>query len=346
MIGWNNTLYDLSDNFASKPFSTKRGGMTAPVPPPDYDPRAFPPVAVTVDIVLFTIRDDELQLVLVKRGEEPFRGAWALPGGFVRPDEDLAQAAARELAEETAISRHPDWLEQVRAYGGPERDPRMRVVTVAFGAICADLDLPLPQGGGDAAQADLFPVSDVEHGRVRLAFDHGRIVRDALERLRARIETPAVAARFCPPEFTIGQLRRVHEAVRGTKLNPGNFLRRVRDNPWLARTNRPTVSGAAGGRPASVWTLGEGPPRPPVRSAAPEGASARPAASGACFVYQDDPTNRARIHAETCPYFVNRKRETRADNGWHGPFASVDEAWAKIRTLNKRDSGACRHCLG
>ena len=318
--------------------------MTAPVPPSAYDPRAFPPVAVTVDIVVFTIRDDELQLVLVKRGEEPFRGDWALPGGFVRPDEDLAQAAARELAEETAISRRPDWLEQIRAYGAPERDPRMRVVTVAFGAICADL--PPPRGGGDAARADLFPVSDVESGRIRLAFDHGRIVRDALERLRARIETPAVAARFCPPEFTIGQLRRVHEAVRDTKLNPGNFLRRVRDSPWLARTDRRTVSGAAGGRPASVWTLGEGPPPPPARSAAPERPAARPAAPGACFIYEDVPTNRARIHADTCPYFVNRKRETRAENRWHGPLASLEEAWEKVRTLNKRDSDACRHCLG
>ena len=316
--------------------------MTAPAAPPAYDPRAFPPVAVTVDIVVFTIRGDELQLVLVKRGEEPFRGTWALPGGFVRPDENLAEAAARELAEETAISRHPDWLEQVKAYGGPERDPRMRVVTVAFGAICADL--PPPRGGGDAARADLFPVSDVERGRIRLAFDHGRIVRDALERLRARIETPAVAARFCPPEFTIGQLRRVHEAVRGRKLNPGNFLRRVRDSPWLARTDRPTVSGAAGGRPASVWTLGEGPPPPP--SAARERPSARLVEPTACFIKEDDPTNRARIHAETCPYFENRKRETRPDNRWHGPFASLKEAWVKVRALNKRDSGACQHCLG
>lgn len=319
--------------------------MTAPVLPPAYNPRAFPPVAVTVDIVVFTIRDDELQLVLVKRGEKPFRGAWALPGGFVRPEEDLAQAAARELAEETAVSQPVGWFEQIGAYGEPGRDPRMRVVTVAFGAICADL--PPPRGGGDAAEAGLFPVSAVERGRVHLAFDHNRIVQDAVERLRARIETPAVAARFCPPEFTIGQLRRVHEAVRGTKLNPGNFLRRVRYSPWLVRTDRPTVSGTAGGRPASVWTLGEGPSPPPEVQATAGLRSTRQAAeSAACLIYEDDPTNRARIHSESCPYYRNRKRDTRPDNRWHGPFASLEEAKVRVRALNKRDAGVCQHCLG
>ena len=319
--------------------------MIATIPPSAYDPHAFPPVAVTVDIVAFTIRDDELQLVLVKRGEEPFKEAWALPGGFVRPDEDLAQAAARELVEETAVSRPADWLEQIRAYGDPERDPRMRVVTVAFGAICADL--PTPRAGGDAAEARLFPVSEIERGHVRLAFDHPKIVQDALERLRARIETPAVAARFCPPEFTIGQLRRVHEAVRGRKLNPGNFLRQVRHSPWLARTGRPSFSGVAGGRPASVWTLGEGPAPPPPAQAAPEPQAARRAdESPACFIYEDDPMNRARIHAETCQYYVNRRRDTRPDNRWHGPFASLTDARVTLRALNKRDDGICQHCLG
>jgi hypothetical protein len=216
----------------------------------------------------------------------------------------------------------------------------MRVVTVAFGAICTDL--PQPRGGGDAAHAALFPVSEVDGGRVHLAFDHARIVRDAVERLRAQIGTPAVAARFCPPEFTIGQLRRVHEAVRGTKLNPGNFLRRVRDSPWLARTDRPTVSGAAGGRPASVWTLRQGPPPSPALAR----LRARRGELGALFIYEDDPINRARIHVESCRYYQNRKRVTRRDNRWHGPFASLEEAWENVRALTKRDTGICQHCLG
>lgn len=295
--------------------------MTPQGPAPAYDPRAFPPFAVTVDIIVFTIRDDELRLLLVKRGEEPFRGSWALPGGFVRPDENLRQAAARELAEETGVPR-PGWLEQIQAYGNPDRDPRMRVVTVAYGAICADL--PQPRGGGDAEGAGLLPASEIESARVRLAFDHATIVGDALERLRARIKTPAVAARFCPPEFTIGQLRRVHEAVLSTRLNPGNFLRQVRRHPELTRTGRSSVPGATGGRPAAVWTLGEEP---------------------ALFVKEDDPTNRARIHAATCSYYVNRQRPTRPDNRWHGPFASLEEAETKLRKLNKRDSGLCQHCF-
>ena len=328
--------------------------MTATSLQPAYDPRAFPPVAVTVDVVVFTIRDDELQLMLVERGEAPFRGAWALPGGFVRPDESLAEAAARELAEETAVSRPPGWLEQIGAYGDPDRDPRMRVVTVAFGAICADL--PPPRAGGDAVGARLCAVSEIENGRVPLAFDHERIVADALRRLRARIRTPAVAARFCPREFTIGQLRRVHEAVRGRKLNPGNFLRQVRHSPWLARTDRASVSGATGGRPAAVWTLSHGPsPREPSEGAprpilsapgTPPPAAQRAEESPICFVYEDDPTNRARIHAATCRYYVNRKHGTRPDNRWHGPIASREEALVKLRELNKRDAGVCQHCLG
>ena len=114
-----------------------------------YDPRRFPPFAVTVDVAVFTIRDDALHVLLIARGEEPFKAALALPGGFVKPDENLDQAAARELAEETGL-RDGSWhLEQLGSYGDPDRDPRMRVVTVAYWAICADL--PGLRAGGDAA---------------------------------------------------------------------------------------------------------------------------------------------------------------------------------------------------
>ena len=147
----------------------------APAALSGYDPGDYPPFAVTVDVAVFTIRNDTLHVLLIERGEEPFRGALALPGGFVKPGEGLDQAAARELAEETGL-RDGSWhLEQLASYGAPGRDPRMRVVTVAYWAICADL--PALRGGGDAVAAVLTPVEEIEGGAVRLAFDHERIVR-------------------------------------------------------------------------------------------------------------------------------------------------------------------------
>ncbi len=217
--------------------------------PPRYDPGAFPPFAVTADIVLFTIREDALQVLLVERGGEPYSGAWALPGGFVRPDEDLEKAAARELAEETGLAEGAWRLEQLGAYGAPDRDPRMRVVTVAYWAVCASL--PAPRGGGDAAAASLVPAARIESGAVHLAFDHERIVRDALERVRSGLENTALGAGFCPPEFTIRELRRVYEAVWNVSLDPGNFQRHVRESGvFEQRTGSATP---ARGRPASLW---------------------------------------------------------------------------------------------
>ncbi len=225
-----------------------------------YDPGDFPPFAVTVDIALFTIRDDALHVLLIQRGGEPFLGAWALPGGFVRPDEDLDRAAARELAEETGLRAGSWYLEQLGSYGAPDRDPRMRVVTVAYWAVAADL--PAPRGGGDALAAALTPVRDIERGSVRLAFDHERIVRDAVERTRSKLEYTALAAKFCPPEFTIRQLRRVYEAVWNTRLDPGNFQRNVQESgAFVKRIEAPTgppLAGSPGrGRPASLWSVSE-----------------------------------------------------------------------------------------
>ena len=222
----------------------------------DYDPGAYPPFAVTVDVAVFTIRDDALQVLLIERGDEPFLGAWALPGGFVKIDEDLDQAAARELAEETGLRAGPSHLEQLGSYGAPNRDPRMRVVTVAYWAICADL--PVLRGGGDAAVAALAPVEEIEHGRVRLAFDHERIVRDAVERTRSKLEYTALAAKFCPPEFTIGQLRRVYEAVWNTRLDPGNFQRNVQESgAFEKRITAASAPRPRRGRPASLWSVSE-----------------------------------------------------------------------------------------
>lgn len=144
--------------------------------PPGFDPHAFPPFAVTADVVVFT--DDLSQVVLVERGNEPFQGAWALPGGFVDINEDLADAAVRELAEETGLKLSSGQLHQLGAYGTPGRDPRMRVVSVVFWALV--VDLPKPRGGSDAAAAFVQPVEDLMAEPDRLAFDHHRIIGDAL----------------------------------------------------------------------------------------------------------------------------------------------------------------------
>ena len=222
----------------------------------DYDPDAYPPFAVTVDVAVFTIRGDELQVLLIERGGEPFLGALALPGGFVRPDEDLDQAAARELAEETGLRAGSWHLEQLASYGTPDRDPRMRVVTVAYWAICAEL--PGLRGGGDATDALLMPVKKIESGSVRLAFDHERIVRDAVERTRSKLEYTALAAKFCPPEFTIGQLRRVYEAVWNTRLDPGNFQRNVQESgAFEKRVDAEAAPRLQRGRPAALWSVSD-----------------------------------------------------------------------------------------
>jgi 8-oxo-dGTP diphosphatase len=149
--------------------------------PPGFDPYAHPPFAVTADVAVFT--DDLRQVVLVERGSEPFKGAWALPGGFVDIDEDLVDAAARELAEETGLELSTEQLHQLGAYGTPGRDPRMRVVSVVFWASVADL--PQPQGGSDAAAAFLQPVEGLPAEPDRLAFDHHMIIGDALRAARS-----------------------------------------------------------------------------------------------------------------------------------------------------------------
>jgi 8-oxo-dGTP diphosphatase len=226
------------------------------VVPGDYDPHDYPPVAVTVDIVVFTIIDDALRVLLIQRGQPPFLGRWALPGGFIRPEEDLETAALRELAEETGIHQKPGHLEQFGSYGSLERDPRMRVVTVGYWAIVPDL--PSPTGGGDARHAELVPVSEVESGRLRLAFDHEVILADAIETARTRLEDSTVATLFCRPQFTISDLRNVYNAVWETQLDAGNFQRKVtKSEGFLHQLQSPPVrSGDKGGRPASLWTSG------------------------------------------------------------------------------------------
>lgn len=229
---------------------TSHGSPAAPEPRPEgYDPRDYPPVAVTVDIVLMTVVGRELKVLLVQRGEEPHRGEWALPGGFVKPAENLADAAARELCEETGIDPAPS-LKQFRAYGAPDRDPRMRVVTVAYLAIVPRLE-SVPRGGSDAVYAELVPIKEVQTGKLPLAFDHLEIVGDALAELQSDLEMNAL--HFCGPEFTISELREMYEVIQKKQFDPGNFQRMVRRRELLMPTGGRSLPGDKGGRPATLW---------------------------------------------------------------------------------------------
>lgn len=217
-----------------------------------YDPSVFPPFAVTVDVAVMTLVENELRMLLIQRGVEPDKGYWALPGGFVQENEDLLAAAERELYEEAGVTAE---LEQLRTYGTPHRDPRMRVVTVAYWAIVPDL--PTPKSGTDASHAELVPVFEIESMRLNLAFDHEQIAHDAIEHARDSLETRTVASRFCKPEFTIADLRNVYNAVWNTKLDPGNFQRKVKQSEgFLNPTLDKTPSTEKGGRPATLWSAG------------------------------------------------------------------------------------------
>ncbi len=214
---------------------------------------SYPPAAVTVDLVVLTVRDDQFQALTVRRGEPPFLGEWALPGGFLRPDEDLHAAAARELREETGLSADDVHLEQLGSYGAPERDPRMRVVTVAYIALAADL--PTPTAGSDAAEAGWQAVTELLDRPDVLAFDHGQILRDGVERARAKLEYTPLAAAFCGSEFTVSELRHVYEVVWGQELDPRNFHRKVtKTEGFVVPTEKTTTRD--GGRPARLYRAG------------------------------------------------------------------------------------------
>jgi 8-oxo-dGTP diphosphatase len=212
--------------------------------------RTHPTFGVAVDLVVLTVIDGVLHALLIERGEEPFAGELALPGGFVRIDEGLAEAAARELAEETGV--RVAHLEQLGTYGDPDRDPRMRVVSVAYLAMVPEP--PTPTAGTDAAEAGWRPVRDP--GAERLAFDHDRILEDGIERARGKLEYTTLATAFCPPEFTIAELREVFEAIWDERLDPRNFSRKVLStDDFVVPTSASTTRG--GGRPARLYRAGK-----------------------------------------------------------------------------------------
>ena len=197
---------------------------------------------VTVDIVIFTIHSGELRVLLVKRGIPPFVGQFAIPGGFVHEDEDLDQAALRELREETGVS--DVYLEQLYSFGNPKRDPRGRVITVAYFALIS-ADRPL-KASSDAAEAKWWSLETLP----QLAFDHAMILEYALERLRNKLEYTTVGFQLLPEKFTLTELQEVYEAILGKQLDKRNFRRKIS----LLKILKPLPEYRRGGRrPARLF---------------------------------------------------------------------------------------------
>ena len=229
-----------------------------------YDPRDYDPIAVTVDVVTLTIRDGGLHVLLVRRAGPPFADDWALPGGFVRAGgsrqaETLREAAIRVLADETGEHLGEIHTEQLGSYGDPGRDPRMRVISVAYLAFAPEL--PEPLAGPQATAAAWEPVEALgltEAGAQRpgstrrLAFDHARILADGLERARSKLEYTPLATSFVTEPFTITELRQVYETVWAEPLHAGNFHRKVLSVPgFVESTGETTQSGGPRGGPRS-----------------------------------------------------------------------------------------------
>lgn len=176
----------------------------------------YPHPAVTTDVVIFTVRDNQLKLLQIMRGGEPYKGQWALPGGFIQLDEDLEVGARRELAEETGVSGV--FLEQLYTYGAVGRDPRERVITVAYYALIASDKIVL-QAATDAEAVGWFSMDELPS----LAFDHKKIVEDAHQRLVAKLDYSTIAFQFMPEEFTLSELQDVYEIILREEMDRRNF---------------------------------------------------------------------------------------------------------------------------
>ena len=203
-------------------------------------------IQVTVDLVIFALRDWELQVLLIRRGVAPFEGRWALPGGFVRDGESLEDAARRELEEETGV--RDVYLEQLFTFGDPGRDPRGRIVTVAYYALLTGEAAPL-KAGTDAGAAAWTPARK----HAPLAFDHDRILKYALERLANKLDYTTVGFQLLPRKFTLSQLQRVYEAVLGRTLDKRNFRRKLAVLDILTPLDEWVQDGPS--RPAQLYRL-------------------------------------------------------------------------------------------
>ena len=203
----------------------------------------YPRPAVTVDVVIFTLREGDLQVLLVRRKSPPFQGMWAIPGGFIRIDESLEEAALRELEEETGV--RDVYIEQLYTFGDPNRDPRGRVITVAYFAL-VPADAVHPRAGSDAAEARWWSMYNLPP----LAFDHDRILAYALQRLRYKLEYTAVGFELLPETFTLSELQAAYEVILGEELDKRNFRRKILGAGILEETGGYRTGE---GRPAKLY---------------------------------------------------------------------------------------------
>lgn len=205
-----------------------------------------PHSAVTVDVVVFTIRDRKLKLLLVRRGGEPYRGKWALPGGFIQMDEGLDAAARRELQEETGVSGV--FLEQLYTFGEPKRDPRERVITVAYYALIPSDKLQL-RAASDAEAVGWFAMDELP----KLAFDHADIVSMAHARLIAKLDYSTIAFAFMPKRFTLSELQEVYEIIRREEIDKRNFRKWILSLHQIEETDEERRGGIH--RPAKLFRV-------------------------------------------------------------------------------------------
>ena len=206
----------------------------------------YPHPAVTTDIVIFTIRDQKLQLLLIKRREQPFQGQWALPGGFVQMEETLDTCALRELEEETGVSGV--FLEQLYTFGEVNRDPRERVISVAYYALIPSDKVEL-RAATDADAVGWFEMNEIPS----LAFDHAEIVTAAHERLVAKLDYSTIAFQFMPKEFTLTELQNVYELILREKIDKRNFRKSILALDVLKETGKKKSEAAH--RPAMLYRL-------------------------------------------------------------------------------------------
>ena len=206
----------------------------------------YPHPAVTVDVVIFTVRSDALNVLLIKRALEPFGGEWALPGGFVGIDESLATAASRELLEETGVDA--GYLEQLYTFGNPRRDPRERVISVAYFALIPSDALEL-KAASDAEGVGWFSIDQIPE----LAFDHQDILDTALQRLKAKLDYSTIAFQLMPETFTMAELRHLYETVTREAIDKRNFSKRILALDVIEPTGEERREGAH--RPAKLYRI-------------------------------------------------------------------------------------------